>query len=632
MENDVRTSGPSSWAIAPARRLRYASTNMRLAAILILLAGPISLWAAPAAGALFTEAESRFLNKNYTAALVEYDEFLQLYPSSDLLADVQYRRAVCLYQLGNYQQASEVLADVALRFRWTRYINAVPLWQGLSQYKLSRFTPSLVSINEYLTTGKDPQLVPRALLCKSLDLEELQKLPEAADAARQLLKGYPQSEVAGPALVLLSSLLLKDKSYDELEQLAAGADTPSLPANLRQEFLWNRAEGLWASNHQSDALVIYTDLRDARADISVAAYRRLFAAAESQSDLPRMESIGREMESHFAGTPQVMVDIWAGLGVENYKNGNLQPASTYLQRAWALRKSYKVDATVPIYLAKIMQDRKDTEGAKSMLQDYAAQPGASSESVMLALGVLARDSGELAAAESILSRFLDTYPKSRNASRAAALLADVELRQGKLDQSSALASRYLQGDAAGSSRPDFLRLQAEIDRQKGSFAAAADLLREYTALAPADVDAAVDLLEMQFLARDYQSVIKGAPALLSSPVEKSAHGNTCRLPSGAQPGCRKGLCGRSGNARKNRYRRGPGRGSCDDRAVSAVLPGMVLFENGGLQEQRGHRRRHGHGLSAARSYPEDPVPGGMEPFQSRRFRQGRGLFLPGRHG
>ncbi|MGA2614003.1 MAG: tetratricopeptide repeat protein [Spirochaetia bacterium] len=521
MENDVQPGNASLPGIASAGCLRYASVRMRLAAIFIMLAGPVSLWAAPAAGELFTEAESRFLNKNYTAALVEYDEFLQLYSSSDLLADVQYRRAVCLYQLGNYQQASEVLSDVALRYRWTRYIDAVPLWQGLSQYRLSRFTPSLVSINEYLTTGKDPQLVPRALLCKSLDLEALQKLPEASDAARQLLKSYPKSETAGPALVLLSSLLLKQKSYDQLEQLAAASDPSSLPVELRQEFFWNRAEGLWAANRQVDALAIYTDLRDARADISLAAYRRLFAAAESQGDLPRMESIGQEMDGHFAATPQVMMDIWAGLGVENYRKGNLEPATMYLQKAWALRKSYKVDATVPIYLAKIMQDRKDTEGARSMLQDYIAQPGASSESAMLALGVIARDSGEMTSAESILSRFLDAYPKSPNAPRAAALLADVEFRQGKLDQSAALTSRYLQGDAAGSSRQDFLRLQAEIDQKKGNFAAAAASLREYTGLAPQDTDAAVDLLEMQFLARDYQSVLSGAPALLASLTPKN---------------------------------------------------------------------------------------------------------------
>jgi len=495
--------------------------NGCFAVFLLLLAGPLSLWAAPADSELFAEAESRFLNNNYTAALVGYDEFLQLYPSSDLLADVQYRRAVCLYELGNYQQASDLLTDISLRYRWTRYIDAVPLWQGLSLYRLSRFTPSLVSINEYLTTGKDPQLVPRALLCKSLDLEALQKLPEAADAARQLVNDYPKSEPAGPALVLLSSLLLKEEAYNDLEQVTAGADSASLPADLRQQLLWNRAEGLWANNRQSEALAIYQDLRDAHTDISAAAYRRLFAAAQAQADLPRMESLGREMESHFAGAPQVMVDVWAAIGVEYYKKGNLDAAYVYLQRAWGLRKSYQVNGAVPIYLAKIMQDRKDTEGARSLLQDYAAQPGASSESAMLALGVLAHDSGELSLAESILSRFLSTYPKSHDGPRVAALLADVEFREGKLDQSSALTAKYLQGDNAGASRPDFLRLQAEIDKKKGDFAAAAGVLQEYVRLSPQDVEAAVDLLEMQFLAKDYQSVLNGAPALLSAASPRS---------------------------------------------------------------------------------------------------------------
>ena len=487
-----------------------------LAAVLVLVAGPLSLWATPTASEMFTEAESRFLNKNYTAALVEYDEFLQRYAASDLIADVQYRRAVCLYQLGNYQQASDLLNDIALRYRWTRFFEAVPLWQGLSLYRLSRFTPSLVAINEYLAAGKDSQLVPRALLCKALDLEALQKFPEASDAARQLMKAYPQSEVAGPALVLLSSLLLKERSYDALEQLAAGADAASLSGDLRQEFLWNRAEGLWESNRQTDALTVYSDLRDARTDISVAAYRRLFATAESQADLPRMEALALEMESHFAGMPQVMMDIWAGIGVEYYKKGNLDSASLYLQRAWALRKSYPVDGTVPIYLAKIMQDRKDAVGARSLLQEYMAQPGASSESAILALGFLARDSGELALSESILTRFLDSYPKSENAQKAAALLADVELQLGKTDQSSALVARYLQGGTAGAARSDFLRLQGEIDRKKGDFGAAAAALQEYVELVPKDLEASMDLLEMQFLARDYQSVRQGAPIVSSS--------------------------------------------------------------------------------------------------------------------
>ncbi|HTP57391.1 MAG TPA: tetratricopeptide repeat protein, partial [Spirochaetia bacterium] len=488
---------------------------MLVAVLFLALAAPMTLVAAPAASELFTEAESRFLNQNYTAALVEYDEFLQMYPSSDLLADVQYRRAVCLYQLGNYQKASDLLTDISLRYRWTRYIDAVPLWQGLSWYRLSRFTPSLVAVNEYLGRGKDPQLVPRALLCKSLDLEALQKLPEAADAARQILKSYPQSSVSGPALVLLSSLLLKEKSYDDLQQLSSAPAATSLPGELRQEFLWNSAEGLWENNHQADALTMYMGLRDARSDIAAAAYRRLFAAAQGQGDLTKMEALGREMESHFSATPQVMMDIWAAIGVVYYKKGNLDTAAAYLQRAWGLRKSYPVDSAVPIYLAKILQDRKDTAGARALLQDYMAQPGASSEEATLALGFLARDSGELPLAEGILTRFLSTYPKSPNAPRAAALLADVELRQGKTDQSALLVSRYLQDQAAGSSRPDFLRLQAEIDRTKGDFAGAANALQEYARLAPQDIDASVDLLEMLFLARQYQSVQQAAPSAMT---------------------------------------------------------------------------------------------------------------------
>ena len=489
---------------------------MRTYVCLVLLAASIPLWAAPAAGELFTEAESRFLGKNYTAALVEYDEFLQQYPSSDLVADIQYRRAVCLYQLGNYTDASSLLDEISRRYRWTRYLDAVPLWQGLALYRLSKYTPSLVNLNEYLGAGKDPLLVPRALLCKALDLEALQKLPEAADAARSIVKGYPGAEVYPSALVLLGSLLLKEKSYGELEQLTASLDLSSLPPSLRDELLWSRAEALSGLGRTADAAAVYGELLDARTDISLAAHRRLFAAAFAQGDLPRMESLSRVMESRFGGTPQVMMAEWAALGVENYKRGNVDVSEMYLQRAWALRKTTRVDETVPIYLARIREDKKDAAGARSLLEEYTTLPGASSESALLALGAAARQAGDLPAAERYFTRFLDTFPTSERLGEGAAQLALTKFQEGKVDESAALIAKYLQGPVAGLSRQDLLRLRVEVMKKKGDYGAALDSLREYVSLAPNDTEARVDLLETQFLLKQYGAVTQGAEALLSS--------------------------------------------------------------------------------------------------------------------
>jgi len=481
----------------------------------------IPLWAAPAAGELYTEAESRFLDGNYTSALVEYDEFLQQYPSSDLAADVQYRRAVCLYQLGNYKDASSLLAEISRRYRWTRYLEAVPLWQGLSLYRLSSYTPSLVNLNEYLATGKDPKLVPRALYCKALDLEALDKLPEAADAARSIVKAWPASDVYPSGLVLLASLLLRQKSYEELEQLAAATDLAALPAPLRDEFLWSRAEGLRAQGRRADAAAIYGELLDARMDLAVAAHRRLFEAAFQDGDLARMESLSRVMESRFGGTPQVMISEWAALGVENYRRGNVSVAETWLQRAWALRRSVLIDETVPLYLARILQDRKDAAGARALLEEYATLPGASSESALLALGGAARQGGDFPTAERYFTKFLDSFPKSDRLGEAVAQLALTLMQEGKLDESAAALAKYAQSPALGSSKQEFLRARAEVMRKRGDFGAALDSLREYAALAPTDTEAGVDALELQFLLKQYGAVAQGTDALASSTPDLS---------------------------------------------------------------------------------------------------------------
>ena len=96
--------------------------------------------AAPAENDLFAEAESRYLGKNYTAALETYDAFAAAYPLSERIADVQYRRAVCLYRLERYRDAVQLIGDIEVRYRTTRYFSFIPLWKGLSLYGLKSYS------------------------------------------------------------------------------------------------------------------------------------------------------------------------------------------------------------------------------------------------------------------------------------------------------------------------------------------------------------------------------------------------------------------------------------------------------------------------------------------------------------
>src|SRR5690349_17793694 len=147
--------------------------KVRVFFALLLLGAPLVASAAPSESDLYSEAESRYLGHNYTAALEAYDSFLSSYPLSARTADVQYRRVVCLYRLQRYREAVTLSDDVQKRYSSTRYLAYVPLWKGLSLYALGSYSLAVDSLDAFLSSDKDPELTPQALVHRALALHAL---------------------------------------------------------------------------------------------------------------------------------------------------------------------------------------------------------------------------------------------------------------------------------------------------------------------------------------------------------------------------------------------------------------------------------------------------------------------------
>ena len=120
-----------------------------------LLAVPLPAQAARSEADLFAEAESRYLGGTYTAALEAYEAFLDAYPRSSLVPDAHYRRAVALLRLERWQEASDSLREVETRWRATRWIDYVPLWQGIALYHLDSWSLALASLDRFLAGTPD---------------------------------------------------------------------------------------------------------------------------------------------------------------------------------------------------------------------------------------------------------------------------------------------------------------------------------------------------------------------------------------------------------------------------------------------------------------------------------------------
>ena len=476
----------------------------------LLLAGTAQpLVAAPAEGDLFSEAESRYLGKNYSAALEEYDAFLAAYPLSERVADVQYRRATCFYRLNRYRDSLQLIAEIERRYRSTRYFAYVPLWKGLSQYALGSYAQSVESLDAFLSGPADAELTPQALLHKSLDLIALSNDEEAMSSLRTLTSVYPASRLVPYSSVLLGSLLQKRQSYPELLDLTQKTDPSGFPDPWKNQFLLLRAEALSQSGRWADAQPLYLQLVGAADDVALVSYGRLFDAAQRRNDLQEMQDLSQAAEARFGKRTKLLAELWTRVGAESFRRGSLDTAEAFLRRAWDARGEVTVNEVVPLYLAEIMLGRKDPVGARRILTDYLALGEPGSGAAVIRLGDIALMGDDFKTAAAFYAQFRASFPGSKRAPEAAYLQAYCSFRLGKPDEAAQMVDGLMGTDMDPSIRQQVEKLHIVLLKGAGKTAPAADALAQYVSRYPKDLRSWVDYLKILF-------VLKRNPAIVSA--------------------------------------------------------------------------------------------------------------------
>jgi TolA-binding protein len=481
--------------------------------VILLLGGAGRLFAAAAEEDLFAEAESRYLGKNYTAALESYDAFVSAYPLSERISDVQYRRAVCLYRLERYRDAVQLIGEIEVRYRTTRYFSFVPLWKGLSLYGLASYSLAIDSLDRFLAGPPDPEFTPQALLHKALSQQALSNEDGARQSLALLTSSYQASRLFPYSAVLLGSLEQKQAAWPELLSFTQKTDPASFPEPWKSDFLLLRAEALWQSGRADEAQPIYIQLVGAQEDVALVAYGRLFAAAQRRKDLQGMKDLSQAAEARFAGRTAVLSELWTRIGAETFRLGDRDAAEPFLRRAWNARAATPVNEVVPIYLADISLDRKDTTGARQVLQDFLSSGNPGTGAVIIRLGDIALMAGDFKTAAGYYSQFRGSFPASKRAPEAGYLLAYCQYRQGMQDQSARLVSQLLAQDVDPAVRQQLARLQIVLLTAARRDAEAADALKAYTAAYPDDTGTRLDYIKDLFLLRRFSDVSREADAL-----------------------------------------------------------------------------------------------------------------------
>src|SRR6056297_520329 len=104
---------------------------------------------------LFREAENRFLGGDYVLALSLYNRFLEEYPLSEFVPDIQFRRALSLYRTGHTEEAFALLLRIEQRYRSSRYFPLVPFWKGVIRYEGGNYPEAVEFFNAFLRRGTD---------------------------------------------------------------------------------------------------------------------------------------------------------------------------------------------------------------------------------------------------------------------------------------------------------------------------------------------------------------------------------------------------------------------------------------------------------------------------------------------
>jgi TolA-binding protein len=488
---------------------------------------PISLYGFTQERELYSQAQSRYLNNNYKAALETFDELVRQFPLSDLVPDAQYWKAVCLYRLARYDESIKRFEVIERRYRATRFFDYVHFWKGVAYYRKGEEERAIESLAIFLSIQRVGEFKQEALLYKAMAEVHVRRFNDGKKTMEQLMG--MKEEPSPFEIVLNSFILLNLASYDELVRFQNEIDIETLPTEWKQMLILYRAEGYLQLENIDEAERNYLLLLDSGADISAIALRRLYAIAAERRDFTRLEWVVQRAEEKLTGYPGILQDFWMRMGIESYKRYEYDLAEYFLTKVWNLRAAEQVPEAIPLYLSQIYLKRGQRRDAQRVLQDYLSRSGVGGTQVLTlySLGNIQLGDGDFRAAAESYSRALELEPQSTVAQNTRFLLAYSEFRQDLLVEALYRCDEFLEllvetvkrGEATTPSQLDIelrdsvVRLKSRILTLLYKSEEAIAVLREHTGEFSGLVKAHLDLMKILFSNGNHEEVIEEAAQL-----------------------------------------------------------------------------------------------------------------------
>ncbi|MEW5818023.1 MAG: tetratricopeptide repeat protein, partial [Spirochaetota bacterium] len=461
---------------------------------------------------LFSEAESRFLSKDYELALNMYDKLLADYPLSDYVPDVQFRRGVCLFRLGRFQDSVKLFKKIYERYPTTLFFKVVPFWLGFVEYHLGNNEGALIYFEDYLK-GVDTTVRPQALFYKGVCELSLKKEANARKSFEELLNATQDPSDEPYALSALSSLYLRALDFNAALMLLNRTRIDRLSLDYRDKVLLYKAESLWGLNRISEAVEIYTSLVKSVPEVSSVAFGRLFTIYQQAGDTEKLNQTVHNAEAALSGLPGILKEFWLRIGIESYKQGKYDLAAFYFSRIWDMRHALKISGLVPLYLSDILYRLGDKKKALEILIEFIDVPTEQQVFIIYKLAGYYMQAKNWDMAQNLYSKLMATFPHSNFIDESSYLKAYALYRLNRPADSLALIKQVFAQGISGNFSQKLLRLQAVVYKNLGDIEASIQTLREYTAVNSSDLQARVDLIRLYFQKESY-TLLKGEIAKL----------------------------------------------------------------------------------------------------------------------
>lgn len=491
----------------------------RLLLVALALVCTSHLWAQTSDRDIFQQAESRFRAGDYEIALDRYETLIRQHPVSQLVPDAQFRRAVVLYRLQRYQESLELLQRVETRFRSTRFLQQVPFWKGVVNYRLGGYQVARREFERFLEADAAPAQRSQALLYLALSEVALGDRQRAIAALEEFFDVSAMQEESYALSVYFSLLLQVGRNQDVIrlyEELA------EISGPWAESIRLYAAEGYYRSTQLEPAADIYHELRTAAPQVATVAFQRLFQIAQDGDDEEAFLAVVSEAEQTLAGRTEVLKDFWLHVGIETYHRERYDLAELYLQRVWDLRRRESISHTVPLYLSELLARREERTRAANVLTEYLSLSQENQDEVLLRLGKLRVEQQDWRRASEALRELVERHPNSEHVSVGLYQYAYALYRLGQLDESlTAVNSAFADGQT-GRLLGDFLRLKAQLQRDRGELDDALQALHEFITRDREDLDARVEYITLLFRLERYQRVLSESEQLVSEQAERLA--------------------------------------------------------------------------------------------------------------